>query len=276
MPVAQNFKVLGLGNGFPFCLPKNYDTILNNSFISNNDSAFDATRFLVSDDIEREDAMYFYWNFAGFTTFNIDAHKEHTTTIVTEEGTTVTTSQDDASLIASMNSNIVAAHFGDGTRNENFPMGLSSPRFNRSTSSDFRELLNEVRPNERTHLTFDEFPLYAQNLNPSAILGSIHQFFIFPCIKANGKFGLVYGLTDPGYFEGVNIGFSDSGTAFGSVITVDLTVKPALGRGSPPVTVPIKFQGIDFGDTVSGNRTTRTKLSITGASIVSDFWTYRS
>ena len=272
MPVAQNFKVLGLGNGFPFCLPKNYDTILNNSFISNNDAAFEATRFLVSDDIEREDAMYFYWNFAGFTTFNIGAEQETTITI----GDDVTTSTDDASLIASMNSNIVAAHFGDGTRNENFPMGLSSPRFNRYTSSDFKELLNEVKPNERTHLTFDEFPLYAQNLNPSAILGSIHQFFIFPCIKANGKFGLVYGLTDPGYFEGVNTGFSGSGSAFGSVITVDLTVKPALGFGSPAVTVPIKFQGIDFGDTVVGPRTTRTKLSITSASIVSDFWTYSS
>ena len=266
MPIAEEFKALAAGNGFPFAFPANYDTLLNNSFKSNNDAAFDATRFLVSDDIELADAMSFYWNFAGFSTFNIGAQKETTITI----GDNVTTSIDDMSLSASMPSNIRAIAFGDGSRSEDNAMGLESPRFSRSTSSNFVQALNEVRPIERLHLTFDQYPFYVQNFSG---LDSIPAFFIFPCIKANGKFGLVYGMHDPGFFQGVNLGFEGEGTAFGSVITTDLTVKPALGE-SPAVTIPIQFQGIDYGNLVIGNKTIRVKFSVTSASIVSDFWTY--
>ena len=178
MPIATPFKALGAGNGFPFALPANYDTLLNNSFKSNNDAAFEATRFLVSDDIEREDAMYFYWNFAGFTTFNIGAHTDITTTI----GDNVTTETGDKSLSASMVSNIRAIAFGDGSRSEDNPMGLESPRFSRSTSSNFVQALNEVPPIERLHLTFDQYPFYVQNFSG---LDSIPAFFIFPCKKSS-------------------------------------------------------------------------------------------
>jgi len=265
MPIAQRFKALGAGNGFPFALPANYDTLLNNSFKSNNDAAFEATRFLVSDDIEREDAMYFYWNFAGFTTFNIGAHTDITTTFVSPEGTTVTEEQVSNSVSASAASRVSAIDRGDGSRGEDNSMGLSSPRFGRDTQRE----LNVLEPKDRTHLQFDqnhfELPFYRQEFGGK----SSTSFYIFPCKKANGKFGLVYGLYNPGLFKGVNEGFS----AFGSVITTNLTVKPALGE-SPAVTVPIQFQGIDYGDLVIGSKTVREKLSVTSASIVSDFYTY--